>query len=178
MQTEVGTESRPNCCTCPSSHGSSAQSTHVMCMLELAVVAIQPEMLRPFCGTPFGWATAGCVPPAPSRASTPEPGCARARAHPSTGRQHHWLHRSAPANLPGGFIEHHLVPSRCRSCPRRAGHCHVHPSQHLRARATNSGAARGSLLHGMRAPRRMASSIMISGLSAGGQHLFARPTRA
>ena len=69
MQTEVGTESRPNCCTCPSSHGSSAQSTHVTCTLELAVVAIQPEMLRPFCGTPFGWATAGCVPPAPSKHS-------------------------------------------------------------------------------------------------------------
>ena len=68
MQTEVGTEFKPNYCTCPPNLGSSGHSTHMACLSKLAVAAIQPVGLGAYCGRPFGRAAAGWVPPAPSRA--------------------------------------------------------------------------------------------------------------
>ena len=113
---------------------------------------------------------------------------ARARAHPTTGWQHHSQHPFSPADSSMGFIEHHSITEAMPPLPRRAGHCHdpppppsppPPPPQHLRARATSSGGCQGAQCRTACArPARMASRIIISGLSAGGQHLFARLGRA
>ena len=68
--------------------------------------------------------------------------CLRARAHLSTGRQHHVLHPPAPGNCFSGFLSTPLDPRR-DAAAARAGHCHDRPSQHLRARTTKQWRCQG-----------------------------------
>ena len=69
---------------------------------------------------------------------------ARARAHPTTGRQQHSQHPSSPADLAMGFIKHHLMPEAMPPLPRLAGHCHDPPPPSTCARAPPAVALPGA----------------------------------